>query len=755
MHLRLSQSIATTAVVFTMLLVSACPSSANPRQDLAATPPAEKPHVRAPLPPAEVIAALPPDGGPEFNRLVFEASPYLRQHARNPVDWYPWGDEAFRVAKERDVPVFLSIGYSTCHWCHVMEHESFEDAEVGALMNAAFVCVKVDREERPDVDSVYMAVTQALTGSGGWPMTVLLTSERKPFFAGTYLPKTSRGQRMGLVEFIPVVDRGWREDRERVLASAQSITAQLAATSSGAPGEALEANILLLARRQLAAGFDAANGGFGTGMKFLVPHNLRILLREYQRDREAETLMMVERTLEAWRLGGIYDQVGFGIHRYSTDPRWFLPHFEKMLYDQALATLAAVEAWQVTHDPDLERFARELLAYVARDLTATEGGFYCAEDADSEGEEGLFYLWTIPELEAVLGADDAAFVAQLFHCTLEGNYHEEASGAASGRNILALTRPLAAEAAARGVEPEAFAARWQRLRERLFVSRETRVHPFKDDKVLTDWNGLMIGAYALAGRAFQDEALVARAQRAAAFCLGTLRSEDGRLLKRWRAGDAALPGLLDDYAFLVYGLIELFQADGDPRWLAAALELNRLQVRHFYDHEAGGFFLTPDDGEALIVRNKEIYDGALPSGNSVAAHNLVRLARLTGDVELEALAHATVRAFSGRIAQQPASYSQMLAAVDLLAGPSFELVLAQTADVARDARAALGRMFTPRVVLLPRAPRHAEALAALAPFTREQAPLGGQTTFYLCQNFACDAPTVDLQEVLAKLGARD
>jgi uncharacterized protein YyaL (SSP411 family) len=453
------------------LLVSLLFSLASCRQaELAppAPPPSEqapdeghRPPMRRPLPAADVIAALPRDGGDEFNRLVFEASPYLQQHARNPVDWYPWGNEAFRVAAERDVPVFLSIGYSTCHWCHVMEHESFEDAEVAALMNAAFVCVKVDREERPDVDHVYMTVTQSLTGSGGWPMTVLLTADRRPFFAATYLPKSSRGQRMGMLEFIPAVQRAWRDDRERLLASAEALTEELAALTSGTPGAMLDEETLARAEAQLASSFDAQHGGFGTQMKFPVPHNLRHLLRRHARTGSSSALEMVEHTLRAWRLGGVYDHVGYGIHRYSTDREWLVPHFEKMLYDQALATLAYVEAWQVTHDAEYELVAREILTYVARDMTSPEGGFYSAEDADSEGEEGLFYLWTLAELETTLGADDAALVARLFGCTAEGNYRDEATGARTGRNILHLTQPLGERAVELGLEPSAVEERWE------------------------------------------------------------------------------------------------------------------------------------------------------------------------------------------------------------------------------------------------------------------------------------------------------
>ncbi len=736
--------------VFGALLAGSCVGA--PAQEAPPT-------MRAPLPSPAELAALPPDGGPEFNRLVFEGSPYLLQHARNPVDWYPWGDEAFRVARERDVPVFLSIGYSTCHWCHVMEHESFEDPEVARLMNAAFVCVKVDREERPDVDHVYMTVTQALTGSGGWPMTVLLTADRQPFYAATYLPKATRGGRTGMLDFVPSVQRAWRDDRERLLHSARELTRELAALTSSAPGALPGEALLARAEAQLAAGFDAVHGGFGTGMKFPVPHNLRFLLRRYARHGDGRTLEMVERTLQAWRAGGVYDHVGFGIHRYSTDRRWFLPHFEKMLYDQALATLAYVEAWQTTQRPEYERVAREILTYVARDMTAPEGGFYSAEDADSEGEEGRFYLWSLAELDAALGAEDAALVARLFGCTAEGNFRVEKSGRRTGQNVLALVKPLDEQARELGLAPAALAERWEGLRQRLFTARERRVHPLKDDKVLTDWNGLMIAAFALAGRAFDDRELVGRAESAADFCLRHLRTPEGRLFKRWRAGSAALPGLLDDHAFLVYGLIELFQATGEVRWLAAANEVNAVLVREFLDPEVGGFFLTPRDGEALIVRGKEIYDGALPAGNSIAAHNLVRLARLTGATELEELGALTIKAFAGGIEGGPASHTQLLAAVDVLVGPAFELVLAGDLDApgTAEARRAAGRVFAPRAVFVPRRSGADAALAQLAPYTAEQQARDGQPTVYLCRGFACEAPTADVTGALTRLveGHRD
>ena len=731
------RALASLAVV----VFAASAARANPAM------PQEPSHARAPLPSPEVIAELPPDGGEAFNRLVFSGSPYLLQHARNPVDWHEWGPEAFALAAERDVPIFLSIGYSTCHWCHVMEHESFEDEEVAALMNEAFVCVKLDREERPDIDQLYMSVTQALTGSGGWPMTVVMTPDRRPFFAGTYFPKRSVGQRFGMLDLVPALTAAWTERRDEVVASAEAITRDLAARVAGAPGGDLKEEHLAAAEAELSARYDEARGGFGASRKFPVPHEQTFLLRRHARTGSARALEMVRGTLDAWRRGGVFDQVGLGIHRYSTDPEWLLPHFEKMLYDQALCCTAYVDAWLVTGDPGYERAARELLAYVSRDMTAPTGGFYSAEDADSEGEEGLFYLWTLEEVEAVLGAEDAAFVADRFELSGEGNYRDEATGARTGRNVLHLAAPL-------GDEDR---ARWEPLRRRLFASREGRVHPLKDDKVLTDWNGLMISAFARAGRAFGDEELVAQARRAADFVLSELRTEDGRLLKRWRAGSAGLDGMLEDHAFLAAGLLDLFEAGHDARYLRVARELVDTTVRHFHDPEAGGFFLSPDDGEALLVRSKTIYDGARPSGNSVMACVLQRLSRMTGATEYEALAAGTVRAFSGQVSASPSFSTQLLAAVDFQTGVTREIVVVGDPEDPNTAAmlALLDARYAPNdVVLLRRPGPRGGELAEVAPFTAALRQQGGRATAFVCTDFACSAPVSSLEGLAELLGAK-
>jgi hypothetical protein len=710
--------------------------------------------VRQPLPAREVIAKLPADGGPEFNRLVFEHSPYLQQHARNPVDWYPWGQAAFARARAEEKPIFLSIGYSTCHWCHVMEHESFEDAEVAALLNEHYVCVKVDREERPDLDAVYMQVTQAMTGSGGWPMTVVLTPEKQPFFAGTYYPKRARHGRKGLMELLPEIAALWRERRADVLASAQRITEVVRDESQeGKEGAATLAPELLTAGRDgLAQRYDPEHGGFGSAPKFPVPHQLLFLLQRHQRASDAPALVMVLHTLRAMRAGGIYDQLGHGFHRYSTDREWLVPHFEKMLYDQALHAMAYTAAHQVTGEPEFRATAEEVLDYVLRELADPRGGFHSAEDADSEGEEGRFYLWTRAEVLEVLGQEEGELFARVFELSAEGNYREEATGKRDGRSIPHLARPLSAWAGELALEESALRARLERSRQALFARRATRVRPFLDDKVLTDWNGLAIAAFARAAAAFDEPRYLAAARRAAEFALGELRDERGRLFKRWRHGARAFDGTLEDYAFLAWGLLELHQAAQEPRWLEAALALTEAMRAHFADAEAGGFFTSADDAEALIFRHKEVYDGALPSGNSVAAWNLLRLARLTGRQELEEDARRTLAAF-GSAARMPAAHTLYLLALDFALGPSFEVVVAGD-PTAPDARALLGafqRRFLPHVVLVQRPEGDAPPITRLAPFTAEQKSRAGKALAYVCRDRACHAPTGDVALALGYL----
>jgi len=683
------------------------------------------------------------------NRLHAEKSPYLLQHAGNPVDWFPWGEEAFEKATREQKPIFLSIGYATCHWCHVMAHESFEDADIARLMNETFICIKVDREERPDVDSLYMTVCQMLTGSGGWPLTILMTPDKAPFFAGTYFPKTSRFGRIGMIDLIPQVRHLWAHERDKAAQTAQQVIETLQsyhAKSAGMPENAPQADMALLNRagHELTDRFDRKYGGFGSAPKFPSPHTLMFLLRQWKRSGHAPLLGMIEQTLQAMRLGGIYDHLGFGFHRYSTDERWLLPHFEKMLYDQALLALAYLEAFQATKRPEYAQTAREIFTYVLRDMTDPAGGFYSAEDADSEGVEGKFYVWTAAELRTLLNAEDADFALKSFAFEESGNFYEQATGEKTGENIIHLRQPL----------PEQERERFERIRQRLFEARKGRIHPLKDDKILTDWNGLMIAALAKGGQALNEPAYIAAAERAAEFVFSMLRSSDGRLLHRYRDGEAAISGHLDDYAFMIWGVIELYEATFEAKYLDLALILNQQVQAHFRDETGGGYFLSADDAEPLPFRQKEGYDGAIPSGNSAMMLNLLRLARLTGNPEFESEAERLFRAFSGMAAQNPTAFAFLLTAADFALGPAHEVVIVGDADAAatRQMLAALRAEFLPNAVILLR-PTNQDApeILKLAPFLVPYQRVNGQTTAYVCRNFACNLPTTEIADMLRQL----
>lgn len=720
----------------------------------------DPPPVRQPLPSPSEIAKLPSDGGPEFNRLIFSSSPYLLQHARNPVDWYPWGDEAFAAAREQDKPIFLSIGYSTCHWCHVMEHESFEDAEVARLLNESFVCIKLDREERPDIDHVYMTFTQAYAGHGGWPMTVLMTAERKPFFAGTYFPKHGRQGRPGMMDLVPSVSRLWKEDRAKLEQQSEKLLQFVQQRQAVGTGKALEPSVLRRARLALLSTFDAEHGGFGGAPKFPMPHELRFLLREHALRGDERSLQAVTTTLLHMRQGGLWDHLGYGFHRYSTDDEWLLPHFEKMLYDQALLAMAYTEAWQVTGNSTFRETVRDIFRYVQRDLRDPHGGFYSAEDADSEGEEGRFYVWTRAEIQAVLGEEEAAFFARAYGFEEEGNFRDEATGRKTGQNILHLDAPLeeVAERLAHdlGTKESDVLDRLDEASKTLFRHREGRVRPLKDDKVLTDWNGLMIAALAQAGGAMMEAEWVQTASEAAEFVTTQLRHpETGELFKRWRQGEAGLSGLLDDYAFLTWGLIELHQATQDPRWLRIALELTDQAIVRFWDAQNPGFLMTPKGGEQHLIPAREIYDGAIPSGNSVMLWNLGRLVRLTGRTGYEERAQEMVQALGGPVGQVPQGFTQFLIGYDFLLGPTREVVLA--GDLQEKTFEAMRHQlmgpFRPNKVWLHRPQGPDPEIVKWAPYVASQVAQDGQTTAYVCRNFVCAAPVTTVEALVELLGS--
>lgn len=679
------------------------------------------------------------------NHLINEKSPYLQQHAHNPIDWYPWGEEAFAKARAENKPIFLSIGYASCHWCHVMEEESFSDPEIGQLMNDTFVAIKVDREERPDIDSIYMNVAMMMNGGGGWPLNLIMTPEQEPFFAATYIPKEARFGRPGLLDLIPQIDNLWKTEPERALTYANQIAATIKEPIDSS-GTAPTAATLALTAAQFASQFDAVNGGFGTAPKFPSPQNHLFLLRAAVRTGDGNNTAMVESALQAMRDGGIFDHVGYGFHRYSVDARWFAPHFEKMLYDQAMLAMAYTEAYLATGDGQYAQTSAEILTYVMRDMTAPEGGFYSSEDADSEGEEGKFYLWTEAELQELLSADDAAFVTATFNTAVSGNFSEAGTLSKNG-NILYLRNRLSA----------ADAARWETIRPRLFDVREQRIHPALDDKVLTDWNGLMIAAFAQAGQALAEPQYTAAAKTAADFILATMVDENGRLLHRYRDGDAAIDATIDDYAFLIWGLLDLYQATFDLHYLQEAMRLQAELDAHFWDNETSGYFLTADDAEQLLSRPKESYDGAIPSGNSAAALNLLRLGRMTGDVSYEERAAALTTAFGGNIARSPMGHAMLLTAVDFGIGPSHEIVIvgdAEAADTTAMLSALRGVYLPNKVVLLrPSSDEAAAPLSAIAPFTAYQTAQGDAATVYVCQNFVCERPTTEtavMLELLAK-----
>ncbi|MCA8920901.1 MAG: thioredoxin domain-containing protein [Planctomycetes bacterium] len=680
------------------------------------------------------------------NRLAQEKSPYLLQHAHNPVDWYPWGEEAFAKAKRENKPVLVSIGYATCHWCHVMERESFENEEVAAFLNAHFVAVKVDREERPDVDELYMSVVQALTGSGGWPLNVFLTPEKKPFFGGTYFPYPHRLPRRGnFLDLLKALSQAWAEDQDAVVKDAERITQHITSLGSGAPAE-LEAARLDAGFEQLQSRFDQEHAGFGTTTKFPTPHNVGFLLRYYQRTDTTAALDMATRTLDAMLSGGLRDHLGGGFHRYTVDPAWEIPHFEKMLYDQAGLTRAFVEGYQVTGHARYAEVARETLEFVLRDMRDAKGGFTSAWDADSEGLEGKCYVWTQGELREILGDEFLLFAAR-YAVSEEGNFHEF-----PGKNHLQLNQDLETIAATAKLSVDEVEARLAACRARLLGVREQRIPPLHDDKVLSDWNGHMIGALALAGRVLDEPRYVTAAQEAAEFVLTTLRPE-GELMHRYREGEVGIPALLDDYAFMAWGLVELYQATFEPRYLREAKALLATLQERFGDAEGGGFFASPADTE-LLHRSKPSYDGAMPSGNAAAATALLELGLLLQDPALGALGAKALASLSETLTKAPGfGATQALQALDLHLGPDREVVVAGALE-AEETQALLRVLratFLPRTVVLHRPPGEAPEIAALVPFVAAQTPVDGKPAAYVCRDYTCQQPVTSAAELSEQL----
>ena len=689
------------------------------------------------------------DGSPVYtNRLILETSPYLLQHAHNPVNWHPWGEEAFETARRLERPVLLSVGYSTCHWCHVMERESFEDVEIATFINEHYVAIKVDREERPDVDGVYMDAVRMLSGRGGWPMTVLLTPDREPFFGGTYFPARDgdRGARTGFLTLLKQFSEDYALDRKRLLARAAEASKKLASQSQGpGPIHVRGAEPLHRAADGLVRSFDKKLGGFGRAPKFPRPSNLEFLLRYHRRTGDAAALEAAAVTLEKMAAGGMYDHVGGGFHRYSVDSRWLVPHFEKMLYDNAQLAIAYLEAYQLVGTESFATTAREVLDYVLREMTETDGGFASATDADSptpEGheEEGWFFTWTPAEIEAIVGKEGLQLSRKVYGVTDRGNFE--------GRNIFYLRRPLDDIARELSMPTESLQEQLVPIKRALYDARAKRPPPGKDTKILAAWNGLMIQALARGYIVLGEPRYLAAAKNAANFVLANMIDGSGRLHRSWREGRAQHNGVLDDYAFFAAGLLELYEADSDPIWLIEAQTLVDESLQRFYDEEfPGGFFLTEHEAEELLVRQKPYYDGALPSGNSVALMNLLRLYELTLDERYKDKAVESFSAFGRVLNQAPGAAPKMLTALDFLLDTPKEIVLVSAADHGEDLvefNKVLQRSFVPnRVIVCAGGGVPTNKLSRHVPLVKGKIAQGGKATAYVCERSVCKVPTTD------------
>ena len=677
------------------------------------------------------------------NRLANETSPYLLQHANNPVDWHPWGEVALAKARAEDKPILLSIGYSACHWCHVMEHESFEDEQIAGLMNQLFVNIKVDREERPDLDSIYMSAVQALTGRGGWPMTMFLTPDGAPFYGGTYFPPQDRGHMPGFPRVLRSVAEAYRTRRAEVGKSAEQLTAMLGRQVAPQASQYLAPELLDQALRALLPQFDMQEGGLGGAPKFPQPMALEFLLRSYRRTDSPEALAAARLTLDKMACGGIYDQLGGGFHRYSVDAVWLVPHFEKMLYDNAQLARVYLQAYQVTGEPLFRRVVEETLEYVRCEMTDPGGGFYSTQDADSEGEEGKFFVWTPQEIEAVLGGEDARLLCAYFDVTEQGNFEHH--------NILRVAASVEAVALTLGVDPAGAQAVIERGRRGLFEARERRVKPGRDEKVLTAWNGLMLRTFAEAAAALDRDDYREQANRNAEFVLANLR-RDGRLLRTWKDGQAKLNGYLEDYACLADGLLSLYEATFDPRWLAEARSIADVMIEQFADDSAGGFYVTGKDHERLVSRPKDLFDNATPSGNSVAAEALLRLGLLSGQGLYREAAERVLRLLGVIAAQHPAAFGRLLCALDFYLGSPKEIAIVgqpDAADTASLTRTVFSR-YAPNKVVAGCAPN---AAPPDIPLLADRPARNGKATAYVCQNDVCQAPATTPEELARQLEA--
>jgi len=675
------------------------------------------------------------------NRLAEQASPYLLQHAHNPVDWYPWGSEAFEKAKKEDKPIFLSIGYSTCHWCHVMERESFEDEQIAEIMNKYFVSIKVDREHRPDVDEIYMKAVVMMTGSGGWPLSVFLTPEGKPFYGGTYFPPRDNFGKPGFERVLLSVAEAWKNKRQELLGSATKMSELLQSPVSSTDNSNLSPEILNEAFISFQNSFDAVNGGFGDAPKFPQPTNLSMLLSYWHKTNDNQALKMVEKTLDAMANGGIYDHIGGGFHRYSTDAKWLVPHFEKMLYDQALLSKVYLQAYQITKKEKYARIAREIFDYVLRDMTDPAGNFYSAEDADSEGKEGTFYLWDPEQIDSLLDKEHDRIFNTYYGVTNEGNFEE-------GKTILNIKTSIEQLEKEFHKDQAAIENILKTARSGIFQERAKRIRSHRDEKIITAWNGLMISSLAYGGAILEEEKYVEAAVRSAEFILSNLY-KNGRLMRYYRDGQVVEKAFLDDYAFMVMALLDLYEATFNVKWLIEAKSLSMEMIELFADADSGGFFLTGKDSEKLIARIKPGSDGAVPSGNSAAALVLLKLGRLTMDQHFSELGGKVLDEFSQQLEWAPAYLSMMVMALDFRLGPTQEIIIAgdsEKSDVKQMLRL-IHSTFLPNTVVLLHEPDKADsALYDTVPFIKNQTTIGDKATAYVCENYVCKEPVNNIAE---------
>ena len=679
------------------------------------------------------------------NRLANSDSPYLLQHASNPVDWYPWSEEAFNIANNTNKPIFLSIGYSTCHWCHVMEYESFEDSLVAELMNKSFINIKVDREEMPEIDHLYMSVCQAMTGHGGWPLTIVMTPNKEPFFSGTYFPKDGTGNRPGMLQLIPAINNAWNTKQNEIQNTINQIKDYLKKTNSVPMQGEWDKEIINKAYSAYYKRFDDNNGGFGSSPKFPSPHNLMFLTKFSKSYMNPDALGMVLKTLDKIRDGGIFDHIGYGFHRYSTDEKWLVPHFEKMLYDQAMLSMAYLEAYQVTKEKKYAKVAEEIFTYVLRDMIDQRGGFYSAEDADSEGEEGKFYTWSTNQLLEILGEKDAEIMKKVYNFDDNGNFLDEATHQINGFNIPHISNSIADLSSEIGIPIDRLENIIEKNRKILFDNREKRTHPLKDDKILTDWNGLMIASLAYGGSVLNNINYINAAEKSAIFILENLKDNKGRLLKKYRNGKASFAPHIDDYSFMVWGLLNLYEATYKYQYLKEAIELSNIMVTDFWDNDGGGFFIGANESEKLIIRAKESYDGAIPSGNSVSVMNFNRISRFTGNTNWSELANKTLRAFTESSNKSPNGFGHMISAYMSTINKSKEIVVVGKIDQTetKEILKKIHSIYIPNRVIIFKNMNGKNNIEQIAGWTKPYSMLDSLPTIYVCENFSCKLPTND------------